>query len=140
MLYKLLWHGLGIFCTLSIMVCGWKIAKRRHTVTLPILVGSCLLGLFLGVLGVAVFSLIFIFVSDQVAWFMDIPFFAMMYILAFCYSGTSFIFGKAGAHFLGNRFSGESIVYSALIGALLLILQPIAYGWLKILGRLLGIV
>jgi hypothetical protein len=136
MLDKLLWHGLGVFCVLCLALLGWRIAKQKPTIRIYTLVISSLVGLFLGVLGAVIFFVLVIFASDKLLWITTIHYMTRIYLAAFGLILFASIGGKTGAYFLSNYFSSKAIFYSALMASLLFILQPIACGWLELIGIL----
>ncbi len=134
----LIWYGLGIASVIAIVALLRGVFKHARAVKARVLILSFFLGLFLGVIGVAAFDVFLAYADDFLPWLslwlMDIHFLSRTYIMAAGAILFAFVFGKTGAYLLRKYLPDKVVVCSALIAALLLILQPIGSGWLKLIG------
>ena len=134
----LVWHGLGIICVVGLLRLAMRIFKnsRQFKWWRTGLYGF--LGLLFGVLGVIMLLLLFILVGDWLWWLTEIHFTLRLSLVAFFHILSAWAAGIAGAYALRKRVPQSIIINSALMAGLLLILQPIAYGWFKWVWGLVG--
>lgn len=135
MLVGIVWHGIGVLCTLSIVFLVPQIVKMLRAQPRKIKICSVCIGIAAGVVNI-VFSIVMLTIFDKIIRIDPFPsifsFMRMITCVIFFYLGTfliSFAFGSALQKFCQTR----AVIYVACIVTAILMAQPMVYGWGKFL-------